>query len=222
LACVAAAPAPNDGFDGATRLLVYWPESAESLFDAARNNQGKRRAIALYSTYYALRKRNKEGAERFLEARMPDLLSWIDDRETAAAALSLLVGEYYYPPPIPGWLRRHRVGADAPVVEACRRILDMHPGKEDYRCLSILMESDSQLDSRDADRVAAALERALKPFQENFERTRVAPQGSLAEVHALLFDRLTKYSDRPAVRSAFALRRELEGAGILVPPRKNP
>jgi hypothetical protein len=118
-------------------------------------------------------------------------------------ALAMLTG-YCYPPGTE-WLKRYRTGADAPVVVASRRML---------------ADETPELDPQAPERVAAALERTLQEMKRRFNHSSDKPQGELAEVHRRLFDKLARYADRPAVRQAVDLRRNLESDGVLGPPRK--
>jgi len=208
-------------FIAAARFLSRFSDSAEELFAVALKSKGRRRAEALTWSYAAAGPETPLG-ERFLEAHLATFLdALLDDdpwvRQSVLNAFAPFLTALHLES---NWLKRHRTGVDAPLVAAFRRLLEKYPGRYDLQCLTVLIDAASDLDPRDVDRAAAALEREVLEMQINYDRTQIKPQGELAPVHRLLFDRLAKHRDRPSVRRAIDLRRKLEAEGILSSGRR--
>ena len=202
-------------FDAACSFLSQWSEFAEPLFEAARRTTGRRRSRAIISANYAADRRGLMEDERFLANHLPELLIWLDD-DDADVRQSVLNSLHLSFPPNKDWLKRQRIGPDAPGVAACRKLLDKYPGKHDYACLTVLANATPHLDLRDVDRVAAALGRSIVEFR-NGKSGAMASQGPFDANHRRLLDDIAKYPDRPAVRRTLDLHRSLIADSLIRP-----
>ena len=195
--------------------LSRFPLGPKTLLEHARRAKGTRRAYALSAATGGVRELKL--GEAVLAPYLPDALAWLDgdDRDVHKAVFGM-IHEY---PSDSSWFKPQKTGIDAPIVEACRRFLDKHPGRHDFSCLTILANATPEIGSRDVDRIAAALDRAMTMMTSNFERTGIRPQGSIDELHEKLYGRLKKHAARPAAQKALELRQRLLDEGIVTRPR---
>jgi hypothetical protein len=196
--------------------LRQFPEGPKTLLEHAKHTKGTRRAYALSAGTAGVR--DLKLGEALLLPYVTDALSWLndDDRDVHQAVFAL-IHDY---PGDPSWFKSQKMSVDAPIVEACRRFLDKHPGRHDFSCLTILANATPEIDPRDVERIAKPLQAALLGMKTNFERTRYRPQGYIDALHETLFARLKKHADRPVARKVLDLRQQLLDEGIVTKPRK--
>ena len=199
--------------DAAFRMLSGPPNGPERLFDIREENErptsgfrgAGRRSLELAT------ERRRWASNSSSPACRRSSSGW---RWTTPGCQGNVVIRCFPGPRNPDWLKAQRTGSDSPIVAASRSLLERHPGRLDYYCLALFADS-GPIAERDVETIVAALDRLLQHFRTNYEWSSVKPQGSLAEAHAKLFDRLKTYSARPSVRKLFERRRELEAEGIL-------
>jgi hypothetical protein len=205
---------PDDlDVDAAYQLLAGATDGPERLFETATKAKGVRRSRALNWAVTGARGRPPPSGEAFFPPRLETILAWLkeDDRALQLAVFGAILPRTNDRE----WLKAHRTGPDAPIVEACRKFLHQYPKRLDFFGLVILNASAPEIDPRDVELVVTALDRVMEEFHVSYQRTFIKPQGRLDDVHAELFRKLRKYADRDSVKRLLDNRRGLEEQEIL-------
>lgn len=194
----------------AFRVIWFWRDGSERLFDVARNSTGKRRSVAFS---YAVNNKNLSETKRFLTPRLSEVARWLNESDVDQQRWLLRSLRPYFADV--EWVNTLDASTTSSIVAASRRLLDQATGRDDELFLSYFANAATAIDSVDADRVAAALVRVLNQMQAGFVRTNYKPQGVLDDAQKRLFDRLGDHRGRESVRRAVDFRRTLEAEGVI-------